>query len=67
VASRQWRMMGRGRNAVRLTQAAEAYLTLPAHTAMVAEFTALRGLAGVEIMTGDARITGLPSGSFDLV
>jgi tRNA A58 N-methylase Trm61 len=27
----------------------------PAHTAMAAEFTALRGLTGVEIVTGDAR------------
>jgi ubiquinone/menaquinone biosynthesis C-methylase UbiE len=39
----------------------------PAHTAMAAEFSALRGLTGVEIMTGDARRTGLPSGTFDLV
>jgi SAM-dependent methyltransferase len=39
----------------------------PAHTAMAAAFSALRGLTGVEIMTGDARSTGLPSGTFDLV
>ena len=37
------------------------------HTAMAAEFTASRGLSGVEIITADARNTGLPSGSFDLV
>jgi SAM-dependent methyltransferase len=34
---------------------------------MAAEFAAACGLAGVEIMTADARHTGLPSGSFDLV
>ena len=39
----------------------------PAHTAMAAEFAAGRGLSGVEIMTADARQTGLPPGSFDLV
>jgi ubiquinone/menaquinone biosynthesis C-methylase UbiE len=39
----------------------------PAHTAMAAEFAAARGLSGVEIITGDARSTGLPAGSFDLV
>jgi SAM-dependent methyltransferase len=39
----------------------------PAHSAMAAEFAAGRGLAGVEIMTADARSPGLPSGSFDLV
>jgi SAM-dependent methyltransferase len=39
----------------------------PAHTAMATEFAAMRGLTGVEIMTGDARSTGLPSGAFDLV
>jgi SAM-dependent methyltransferase len=39
----------------------------PAHTAMAAEFVAGRGLAGVEIVTADARRTGLPSSSFDLV
>jgi SAM-dependent methyltransferase len=39
----------------------------PAHTAMAAEFAAERGLSGVEIVTADARATGLPTGSFDLV
>jgi SAM-dependent methyltransferase len=39
----------------------------PAHTAMAAEFTAARRLSGVEIVTADARSTGLPPGSFDLV
>jgi SAM-dependent methyltransferase len=39
----------------------------PAHTAMAAEFVSGRALAGVEIVTADARHTGLPSGSFDLV
>ena len=39
----------------------------PAHTAMAAEFAAARGLSGVEVMTGDARSTRLPAGSFDLV
>ena len=39
----------------------------PAHTAMAAEFAAARGLSGVQIMTADARRTGLASGSFDLV
>lgn len=39
----------------------------PAHTAMAAEFAAGRGLSGVEIITADARNTGLPPGSFDLV
>jgi ubiquinone/menaquinone biosynthesis C-methylase UbiE len=39
----------------------------PAHAAMAAEFAAGRGLSGVEIMTADARGTGLPPGSFDLV
>ncbi len=29
--------------------------------------SAARGLSGVEIITGDARSTGLPAGSFDLV
>jgi SAM-dependent methyltransferase len=38
-----------------------------AHAAMAAEFAAGRGLPGVEIVTADARRTGLPSGSFDLV
>jgi len=39
----------------------------PAHAAMAAGFAAGRGLSGVEIITADARNTGLPSGSFDLV
>jgi ubiquinone/menaquinone biosynthesis C-methylase UbiE len=39
----------------------------PAHTAMAAEFAAGRGLDGVEIMTADARSTGLAPGSFDVV
>jgi SAM-dependent methyltransferase len=40
----------------------------PAHTAMAAQFVAERGLGGgVEIITADARATGLPAGSFDLV
>ena len=39
----------------------------PAHTAMAAGFVTDRGLIGVEIVTADARRTGLPSGSFDLV
>jgi ubiquinone/menaquinone biosynthesis C-methylase UbiE len=39
----------------------------PVHVAMAAEFAARRGLASVEVLTADARRTGLPSGSFDLV
>jgi ubiquinone/menaquinone biosynthesis C-methylase UbiE len=39
----------------------------PAHAAMAAEFAAGRGLGGVEVITADARSTGLPPGSFDLV
>jgi ubiquinone/menaquinone biosynthesis C-methylase UbiE len=39
----------------------------PAHTAMATEFAAGQGLTGVQIMTADARRTGLPPGSFDLV
>ena len=39
----------------------------PAHTAMAAEFASNRTLSGVEIVTADARHTGLPAGSFDLV
>jgi len=39
----------------------------PAHAAMAAEFAAKRGLSGVEMLTADARATGLPAGSFDLV
>ncbi len=39
----------------------------PAHAAMAAEFAATRGLSSVDIITADARSTGLPEGSFDLV
>ena len=39
----------------------------PAHAAMAAGFAAGRGLSGVQIVTADARRTGLPPGSFDLV
>jgi SAM-dependent methyltransferase len=39
----------------------------PAHAAMAAEFATGRGLDGVQILTADARHTGLPPGSFDLV
>jgi ubiquinone/menaquinone biosynthesis C-methylase UbiE len=39
----------------------------PAHTAMAAGFARDRGLVGVRLVTADARHTGLPSGSFDLV
>jgi SAM-dependent methyltransferase len=39
----------------------------PAHAAMATWFAAGRGLGGVEVVTADARSTGLPSGSFDLV
>jgi len=39
----------------------------PAHAAMAAEFAAEQELDGVQVLTGDARHTGLPSGSFDLV
>jgi ubiquinone/menaquinone biosynthesis C-methylase UbiE len=39
----------------------------PAHTAMAAEFASERGLDGVELLTADARHTGLPSASFDVV
>jgi ubiquinone/menaquinone biosynthesis C-methylase UbiE len=39
----------------------------PAHTVMAAKFVSDRGLAGVQIVTADARRTGLRSGSFDLV
>jgi SAM-dependent methyltransferase len=39
----------------------------PVHAAMAAEFAARRRLSGVEILTADARATGLPPGSFDLV
>ena len=39
----------------------------PAHAAMAAEFAAAQNLNGVEVITADARNTGLPTGSFDLV
>ena len=39
----------------------------PAHTAMAARYAAERGLANVEVVTADARRTGLGSGRFDLV
>jgi SAM-dependent methyltransferase len=39
----------------------------PAHVAMAREYAARRGLANVEVVAGDARRTGLPAGSFDLV
>jgi SAM-dependent methyltransferase len=39
----------------------------PVHTAMAAEFAASRGLGNVRIVTADARATGLPADSFDLV
>ena len=34
---------------------------------MATEFAARRGLGNVEVLTADARGTGLPSGSFDVV
>ena len=39
----------------------------PAHVAMARELARQRGLGHVEIVAADARRTGLPSGSFDLV
>ena len=39
----------------------------PEHAAMARQFAAERQLPGVEIVVADARDTGLPSGSFDLV
>jgi ubiquinone/menaquinone biosynthesis C-methylase UbiE len=39
----------------------------PVHTAMAREHAARRGLGNVEIVTADARRTGLPPDSFDLV
>jgi ubiquinone/menaquinone biosynthesis C-methylase UbiE len=39
----------------------------PAHVAMATQFAAARQLPGVEIIEADARHTGLPAGSFDLV
>jgi ubiquinone/menaquinone biosynthesis C-methylase UbiE len=39
----------------------------PAHVAMARQLAAQRGLGNVDIVAADARRTGLPSGSFDLV
>jgi ubiquinone/menaquinone biosynthesis C-methylase UbiE len=39
----------------------------PAHTGMAREFAVRLGLNRVEVITADARCTGLPDGSFDLV
>jgi SAM-dependent methyltransferase len=39
----------------------------PAHTAMARQYVSERGLANVEVVTADARHTGLPSDTFDLV
>lgn len=39
----------------------------PAHTAMAADFLAERGVTWSDVVTGDARATGLPGNSFDLV
>jgi SAM-dependent methyltransferase len=39
----------------------------PVHVALAAEFAVRQGLAGVQVMAGDARRTGLPSDSCDLV
>jgi ubiquinone/menaquinone biosynthesis C-methylase UbiE len=39
----------------------------PAHTAMAATFVSDQALSGVEVVTADARHTGLSAGSFDLV
>jgi ubiquinone/menaquinone biosynthesis C-methylase UbiE len=39
----------------------------PAHVAMASELTRRQGLDSVDIVAADARHTGLPSGSFDLV
>jgi SAM-dependent methyltransferase len=39
----------------------------PAHAAMAAEFARRHDLTGVELVTADARDTGLAAGSFDLV
>jgi trans-aconitate methyltransferase len=39
----------------------------PAHIAMARQYAGERGLANVEVVTADARHTGLPSDSFDLV
>jgi SAM-dependent methyltransferase len=37
------------------------------HAAMARQYAAERGLGGVEVLTADARHTGFPSASFDLV
>lgn len=39
----------------------------PAHTAMASQYVGEFGLSNVEVLTADARHTGLLSGSFDLV
>jgi trans-aconitate methyltransferase len=39
----------------------------PAHAAMARQYATEHGLANVEVVTADARHTGLPSDSFDLV
>jgi ubiquinone/menaquinone biosynthesis C-methylase UbiE len=39
----------------------------PSHVAMASELVVTGGLDGVEIVQADARCTGLPAGSFDLV
>ena len=39
----------------------------PAHVAMARQFCIQQGLGGVQIAAADARRTGLPTGSFDLV
>lgn len=39
----------------------------PAHTQMAHQYASERGLLNVEVMTADARHTGLPPDSFDLV
>ena len=39
----------------------------PVHVALARQFVADRGLTNVEVLQGDARDTGLPTGSFDLV
>jgi ubiquinone/menaquinone biosynthesis C-methylase UbiE len=39
----------------------------PAHVAMATEFAASRGLGNVEVFAADARASGLPPGSFDVV
>ncbi len=39
----------------------------PSHAALARQHVSERGLAGVEVMTADARRTALPARSFDLV